>query len=92
MGNIERWKISAVPMKGQGRDYWEPVHVVTGPGIPMGESVEVVPLTSYRGAVEAARRVLRDHEITDLEDGGRVYVDALALAELRDAVRRVGGQ
>ena len=37
--------------------------------------------------LNAARRVLRDHEITDLEDGGRVYVDALALAALRDAVR-----
>lgn len=44
------------------------------------------------GAVEAARKVLRDHQITDLEDGGVVYVDALALAELRDAVRRIGGQ
>lgn len=37
--------------------------------------------------LHAARVVLKDHEITDLEDGGRVYVNARALAQLRDAVR-----
>jgi hypothetical protein len=37
--------------------------------------------------LNAARRVLKGHTITDLEDGGLVYVDALALADLRDEVR-----
>jgi hypothetical protein len=37
--------------------------------------------------LDAARRVLTDHVITDLQDGGRVYVDAIALDSLREAVR-----
>jgi hypothetical protein len=35
----------------------------------------------------AARDVLARHVITDLQDGGMVYVDALALDRLREAVR-----
>ena len=73
------------------------VSVVGGCGCPIhGMNAMLAELKATRqqlqGAVEAARKVLRDHEITDLEDGGRVYVDALALAELRDAVRALGEQ
>jgi hypothetical protein len=86
------------PEGGAGRVFWLSNERPNGPitfwrgngGVDW--EVEYVPAADLRGAVEAARKVLRDHEITDLEDGGVVYVDALALAELRDVVRSVRGQ
>lgn len=90
----ERYLIRRCPeCGGQVEGFSIVSHFGGCPNIPRAfvpEEVSVAWPDTDRGAVavvEAARRVLREHEITDLEDGGRVYVDALVLAALRDAVR-----